>query len=106
MITYRSEPFDIVEYERKHCDLELIEVDSLLEVCDRPRDKLLCASGAQYLQQHWRAMYEAFYRRLSVCSADFYFEFTGPGLTKRLALPPCPSWASTHPRSSRSATGK
>ena len=44
LITYRGEPFDIVEYERRMCDLELHEVDDLLEVCGTPQDKLLCAS--------------------------------------------------------------
>lgn len=87
VITYRSEPFDIVEYERKHCDLELIEVDSLLEVCDRPQDKLLCASEPEYLQKHWRAMYEPFTAALSgMFTADFYFEFMAPGIDKGHAL--------------------
>ena len=87
VITYRSEPFDIVEYERKHCDLELIEVDSLLEVCDRPQDKLLCASEPEYLQKHWRAMYVPFTAALSgMFTADFYFEFMAPGIDKGHAL--------------------
>lgn len=87
LITYREAPFDIVEYERRMCDLELVEVDDLLEVCSRPQDKLLCASEPEYLQQHWRAMYEPFFDSLSgMFTADFYFEFMAPGITKGNAL--------------------
>lgn len=83
LITYREAPFDIVEYERRMCDLELVEVDDLLEVCSRPQDKLLCASEPEYLQRHWRAMYEPFFDSLSgMFTADFYFEFMAPGITK------------------------
>lgn len=87
LITYREAPFDIVEYERRMCDLEPVEVDDLLEVCSRPQDKLLCASEPEYLQQHWRAMYEPFFDSLSgMFTADFYFEFMAPGITKGNAL--------------------
>ena len=87
VITYRGEPLDIVEYERKMCDLELHEVDDLLEVCGTPQDKLLCASEPEYLQQHWRAMYGPFTDELSVMfTADFYFEFMAPGIDKGRAL--------------------
>lgn len=87
LITYRDAPFDIVEYESRMCDLELVEVDDLLEVCSRPQDKLLCASEPEYLQQHWCAMYEPFLDSLSgMFTADFYFEFMAPGITKGNAL--------------------
>lgn len=87
VITYRGEPLDIVEYERKMCDLELHEVDDLLEVCGMPQDKLLCASEPEYLQQHWRAMYGPFTDELSgMFTADFYFEFMAPGIDKGRAL--------------------
>lgn len=87
VITYRNEPYDIVEYERSMCDLELIEVEDLLEVCGRPQDKLLCASEPAYLQEHWRAMYEPFTDTLSgMFTADFYFEFMAPGIDKGHAL--------------------
>lgn len=87
VITYRGEPFDIVEYERRMCDLELHEVDDLLEVCGTPQDKLLCASEPEYLQQHWRAMYGPFTDELSgMFTADFYFEFMAPGIDKGRAL--------------------
>ena len=87
LITYRDASFDIVEYERRMCDLELVEVDDLLEVCSRPQDKLLCASEPEYLQKHWRAMYEPFFDSLSgMFTADFYFEFMAPGITKGNAL--------------------
>ena len=87
LITYRDASFDIVEYERRMCALELVEVDDLLEVCSRPQDKLLCASEPEYLQKHWRAMYEPFFDSLSgMFTADFYFEFMAPGITKGNAL--------------------
>lgn len=86
-ITYRDAPFDIVDYERRMCDLELVEVDDLLEVCSRPQDKLLCASEPEYLQAHWRAMHEPFTDTLSgMFTADFYFEFMAPGINKGNAL--------------------
>ena len=69
------------------CDLELVEVDDLLEVCSRPQDKLLCASEPEYLQAHWRAMHEPFTDTLSgMFTADFYFEFMAPGINKGNAL--------------------
>lgn len=86
-IMYRDAPFDIVDYERRMCDLELVEVDDLLEVCSRPQDKLLCASEPEYLQAHWRAMHEPFTDTLSgMFTADFYFEFMAPGINKGNAL--------------------
>lgn len=87
VITYRGEPLDIVEYERKMCDLEVCEVDDLLEVCGRPQDKLLCASEPEYLGEHWRAMNAPFAEALSgMFTADFYFEFMAPGINKGNAL--------------------
>lgn len=69
------------------CDLELVEVDDLLEVCSRPQDKLLCASEPEYLQAHWRTMYEPFTDTLSgMFTADFYFEFMAPDINKGNAL--------------------
>lgn len=87
VITYRDEPVDIVEYERRMCDLTLCEVDDLAEVCARPQDKLLCASEPEYLQDNWRAMYEPFADTLSgMFTADFYYEFMAPGINKGHAL--------------------
>lgn len=87
VITYWDAPFDIVDYERRMCDLELVEVDDLLEVCSRPQDKLLCASEPEYLQAHWRTMYEPFTDTLSgMFTADFYFEFMAPDINKGNAL--------------------
>lgn len=87
VITYRDAPFDIVDYERTMCDLEVVEVDDLLEVCARPQDKLLCAAEPAYLQDHWHAMYEPFTETLSgMFTADFYFEFMAPGICKGNAL--------------------
>lgn len=87
MIEHKGEPVDIVEYERVHCALSLCEVDDLLEVCDRPHNKLLCAGTDTYLQEHWQAMYEPFRDSLAgMFTADFYYEFMAPGINKGNAL--------------------
>lgn len=87
VIRYRGEDFDIVEYERRHCDLILHEVDGLLEVCGTPQDKLLCAGEPEYLQESCRAMSEPFDGSLSsMFTADFYYEFMAPGIDKGRAL--------------------
>ena len=52
-----------------------------------PQDKLLCASEPEYLQAHWRTMYEPFTDTLSgMFTADFYFEFMAPDINKGNAL--------------------
>ncbi len=87
VIRYRGADLDIVEYERSMCDLELCEIDDLLDVCDVPHDKLLCAGEPEYLQEHWRAMGGPFEGRLSAMfTADFYYEFMAPGINKGRAL--------------------
>lgn len=87
VIRYREEDFDIVEYERSMCDLKLCEIDDLLDVCDTPHNKLLCAGEPEYLQDHWRAMAAPFEGRLSsMFTADFYYEFMAPGISKGRAL--------------------
>lgn len=86
-IRYRDEAFDIVEYERSMCDLELCEVESLLVVCERPHDKLLCASEPEYLRAHWQELSGPFSKTLSgMFTADFYYEFMAPGISKGRAL--------------------
>lgn len=86
-IIYRGAPFDAVDYECRICDLGWTEVDDLREVCTRPQDKLLVASEPEYLQEHWREMYEPFKDSLSgMFTADFYYEFMAPGISKGNAL--------------------
>ncbi|MDO4436949.1 MAG: Cof-type HAD-IIB family hydrolase [Coriobacteriaceae bacterium] len=87
VIRHKDADFDIVEYERGMCDLVLFEVESLLDICDRPFDKLLCASEPSYLQEHWRSMYAPFTDKLAgMFTADFYYEFMAPGISKGRAL--------------------
>lgn len=87
VIRYRNSDVDIVEYERSMCDLELCEVESLLDVCERPHDKLLCASEPEYLQTHWKELSGPFSKTLSgMFTADFYYEFMAPGISKGRAL--------------------
>lgn len=92
IIGHRGEPVDIVEYERRHCDLVLNEVDDLLELCDHPQDKILVAGTDTYLAEQWRAMREPFKDTLScMFTADFYYEYMALGIDKghalRFALP-------------------
>lgn len=87
VIEYRGEAFDIVDYERRHCDLVVHEVDDLLSVCDRPQDKLLCAAEPEYLQAMHAEMYAPFTETLAgMFTADFYFEFMASGVSKGAAL--------------------
>lgn len=92
IIHHKGRPMDIVEYERKHCDLTLCELPDLLEVCDRPQDKVLVAGTDTYLAEHWRAMREPFADTLNcMFTADFYYEYVEPTVDKgnalRFALP-------------------
>lgn len=87
MIEYRGKPFNIVEYERVHCDLTLVPVDNLCDVCDRPQDKILVAATGTYLDAHWEELAAPFKDRLScMFTAEFYFEFMAPGIDKANAL--------------------
>ena len=79
---------NIVKYERDACDLKIREVESLHEVADAyPVDKLLTAGDPAYLQAHHEEMYAPFTQTLSgMFTADWYFEFTAPGIDKARAL--------------------
>ena len=79
---------NIVKYERDACDLKIREVESLHEVADAyPVDKLLTAGDPAYLQAHHEEMYAPFKQTLSgMFTADWYFEFTAPGIDKARAL--------------------
>lgn len=86
-ITYKGAPFNVVKYERDACDLRIREVSDLLEVCERPQDKILTAATGTYLQAHWEEMYAPFRERLSgMFTAEFYFEYTARGIDKGHAL--------------------
>ncbi|RGV43700.1 HAD family phosphatase [Collinsella sp. AF14-35] len=79
---------NIVKYERDACDLKIREVESLHEVVDTyPVDKLLTAGDPTYLQAHYEEMYAPFTQTLSgMFTADWYFEYTAPGIDKARAL--------------------
>ena len=79
---------NIVKYERDACDLKIREVESLHEVVDAyPVDKLLTAGDPAYLQAHHEEMYAPFIQTLSgMFTADWYFEYTAPGIDKARAL--------------------
>lgn len=87
IIYHKGKPVDIVEYERKHCDLTLTEVPDLLDVCTKPQDKVLVAGTDTYLAEHWRAMREPFAETLNcMFTADFYYEYVEPTVDKGNAL--------------------
>ena len=79
---------NIVKYERDACDLKIHEVASLSDVAaSMPVDKLLTAGDPDYLQAHYQEMYEPFTGTLSgMFTADWYFEYTAPGIDKAVAL--------------------
>lgn len=86
-IMHRCKPVNIIRYEARACDLLVREVGDLAEFCHGPENKILTAGTDTYLQEHWREMYEPFKGRLSgMFTADFYFEFTAPGIDKGRAL--------------------
>ncbi len=86
-ILHKGKPVNIIKLERDACDLHVHEVDDLLEVCDRPQDKVLVAGTDTYLQEHWREIYAPFTETLAgMFTADFFFEFMAPGVDKGRAL--------------------
>ena len=79
------------------------------EVVDTyPVDKLLTAGDPTYLQAHYEEMYAPFTQTLSgMFTADWYFEYTAPGIDKAVrSRVPCPSSVSMPARSSRLATAR
>lgn len=79
---------NIVKYERDACDLRIHEVAdlaSVVELC--PVEKILTAGNPDYLQAHHEEMYAPFKETLAgMFTADWYFEFTAPGIDKAHAL--------------------
>lgn len=86
-IEFKGAPKNIVKYERDACNMKIHEVDSLLDVCDHPQDKILTAATPSYLEAHWEEMYGPFRDRLSgMFTAPFYFEYTARGIDKSHSL--------------------
>lgn len=87
MITWKGEPFNVMQYESRGNGYRLCEVDDLAEFVDYPLNKILTFSDPEYLQEHYEAMMEPFKDRLScMFTGDFYFEFTDQGIDKAKAL--------------------
>ena len=86
-ITWREEPFDVIQYESRGGKFKLCEIDDLAEFVDFPLNKILTTSDPEYLQEHYQAMMEPFKDTLScMFTGDFYFEFTAQGIDKAKAL--------------------
>lgn len=86
MITYKGAPKNIMEYEARMNHIKLCEVDNLAEFADFPLNKILTAATPEYLQEHFEEMRAPFPHLSSMFTADFYFEFTAPGINKASAL--------------------
>ena len=79
---------NIVKYERDACDLRIHEVADLASVVDEGTvDKLLTAGNPDYMQANFEKMYAPFRETLAgMFTADWYFEYTAPGIDKAHAL--------------------
>lgn len=78
---------NIVQYERTTCDLRIHEVDDLLEVADRPQNKLALAGDPDYLQAHYQEISAPFVGKLEASfTAPYYYEFMPLGVDKALTL--------------------
>ncbi len=86
-IYHKGEPKNIIKYERDACSLRIHEVQSLLDWCITPQNKILTAGTDTYLAEHYEEMAAPFKDTLScMFTADFYFEFTARGIDKAHAL--------------------
>lgn len=76
-----------IKYERDMCDLRVHEVRDIVGWCRLPQDKVLVAGTDTYLAEHHAEMAAPFSDHLCCTfTADFYFEFTAPGIDKANAL--------------------
>ena len=86
-ITWKGEPFDVIQYESRGGKFKLCEVDDLAAFVDFPLNKILTTSDPEYLQASLSRMMEPFKDTLScMFTGDFYFEFTAQGIDKAKAL--------------------
>lgn len=86
-INYKGKPFNIIKYEARNCKFKVCEKDDLVEFADYPLNKILTAGDPEYLEAHYKEMFEPFKDTLSgMFTADFYFEFTAQGIDKAKAL--------------------
>ena len=86
-ITWKGEPFDVIQYESRGGKFKLCEIEDLAAFVDFPLNKILTTSDPEYLQEHYQAMMEPFKDTLScMFTGDFYFEFTAQSIDKAKAL--------------------
>lgn len=86
-ITWKGEPFDVIQYESRGGKFKLCEIDDLAAFVDFPLNKILTTSDPEYLQAHYKEMMEPFKDTLScMFTGDFYFEFTAQGIDNAKAL--------------------
>lgn len=86
-ILHKGVAKNIIKYERDMCDLRVHEVRDIVGWCRLPQDKVLVAGTDTYLAEHHAEMAAPFADRLCCTfTADFYFEFTAPGIDKANAL--------------------
>jgi len=86
-ITWKGEPFDVIQYESRGGKFKLCEIDDLAAFVDFPLNKILTTSDPEYLQEHYQEMMAPFQDTLScMFTGDFYFEFTAQGIDKAKAL--------------------
>lgn len=79
--------FNVIQYESRMNNYRLMEVEDLAKFTDFPVNKILTAGDSDYLQAHYEEMREPFKDRLSsMFTANFYYEYTAPGINKGSAL--------------------
>ncbi len=86
-IYHRGEPINIIKHERDACNLLVQEIGNLDERIEFPQDKVLLAGTDTYLAEHWQEISAPFEGKLAAMfTADFFFEFMAPGVSKGNAL--------------------
>ena len=87
MINDHGREFNVIEYESRMNGYRLMETEDLENFIDFPVNKILTAGDSDYLEQHYKEMAAPFEGRLSMMfTANFYYEFTAPGVNKGKSL--------------------
>ncbi len=86
-VVSNGEKFNIVNHEAHDNNFKLCEVDDLAEFADYELNKILVIGEADYLQEHYKEMYEPFVDTCNAMfTAPFYYEYTDKGIDKVRAL--------------------
>lgn len=86
-VVSKGEKFNIVNHEAHDNNFKLCEVDDLAEFADYELNKILVIGEADYLQEHYKEMYEPFVDTCNAMfTAPFYYEYTDKGIDKVRAL--------------------